>query len=106
MTQTPRDHGGGIDAARRKYGGCRIAWADLSTGINPVPFTPRPVRLDDWTALPDTQAMATLTGHARRFWRVPAQADIVAAPGASALIAQIPGLAAAGKVHVPQPTYN
>ena len=38
MTALKRDHGGGIDAARALYGGARIAWVDLSTGINPVAY--------------------------------------------------------------------
>ena len=34
----PADHGGGLDAARRRFGGARADWIDLSTGINPLPF--------------------------------------------------------------------
>ena len=43
---------------------------------------------------------------ARAAWGVPGDADILAAPGASALIARLPGLAARGAVHIPGPTYN
>ena len=32
------DHGGGIDAAAARFGGARVDWLDLSTGINPRPY--------------------------------------------------------------------
>ncbi len=101
-----RDHGGGIDAAIERFGGTRAEWADLSTGINPVPYPVAPIAPDVWAALPDRRANMELLTAARRFWRVPDEAGLVAAPGASAIIARLPGLRAAGAVHVPCPTYN
>ena len=101
----PRDHGGGIDAARARYGGARQAWLDLSTGINPVPYPLTALPADAWTALPDADALQGLTDAARMFWQVPDGARIVAAPGASALIARLPWLNA-GPAHIPAPTYN
>jgi len=47
-----------------------------------------------------------LIAAARAFWDVPEGAAVLAAPGASALIARLPGLMAAGRVHIPGPTYN
>ncbi|MEQ9257922.1 MAG: threonine-phosphate decarboxylase CobD [Roseovarius sp.] len=101
-----RDHGGGVDAAAARWGGPREAWIDLSTGINPVPY-PLP-RLPEscWAALPDQGAQTALTEAARGFWNVPDDAAILAAPGASSLIAKIPALVAPGCVHIPGPTYN
>jgi cobalamin biosynthetic protein CobC len=101
-----RDHGGGIDAAVKEFGGTRAEWIDLSTGINPVPYPVPPLSNDAWAALPDMGLVNTLTAHARRFWNVPDTATILAAPGASALIAQIPRLTAPASVHIPGPTYN
>ena len=102
----PADHGGGLDAARRRFGGARADWIDLSTGINPVPF-PRPdLPADCWTSLPDQGALDDLLAAARQVWRVPDGAAIVAAPGTSALIAQLPGTVPAGRVRIPGPTYN
>ena len=101
----PRDHGGGLDAARHRYGGARARWLDLSTGINPVPYPVGCVDADAWTALPDTGAMDRLIAAARAFWGVPDGATILAAPGASAIIAQMPGLAD-GAAYIPGPTYN
>ncbi|MGA9433969.1 MAG: hypothetical protein WBV62_07025 [Roseobacter sp.] len=106
MTGIQRDHGGGIDVARAAFGAQRIGWADLSTGTNPVPYTVPAFNQDVWTALPDTSAMSKLCAAARRFWYIPPDAAIVAAPGASAIIAQIPTLHTRGCVHIPAPTYN
>ena len=106
LTDIQRDHGGGIDAARLAFGGARIGWADLSTGINPQPYPLPTFAAEVWTALPDTAAMDALCAAARQFWNVPPAAAIMAAPGASALIAQIPALRAPGRVHIPAPTYN
>lgn len=101
-----RDHGGGIDAAIQRFGGGRIGWADLSTGINPLPYPVPKLPENTWNALPDTAAMDALCSAARQSWHVPDGADILPAPGASALIAQIPSLCPPGSVHIPGPTYN
>lgn len=89
-----------------RFGGTRSDWADLSTGINPVPYPVPALSNAAWTALPDATATAGLEAAARRFWNVPDGADVLAAPGASALIAQMPRLAQAGSVAIAGPTYN
>ncbi|MEM7710427.1 MAG: aminotransferase class I/II-fold pyridoxal phosphate-dependent enzyme, partial [Pseudomonadota bacterium] len=99
-----RDHGGGLDAARARYGGER--WIDLSTGINPEPYPLPDVPDRAWAALPDRHAEDALLTAARTFWRVPDDAAILAAPGASALIARLPTIAPSGPIHIPGPTYN
>ena len=106
QVQSKRDHGGGIDAAIATYGGTRADWLDLSTGINPVPYPIPQLAHDAWTALPDSGAFAQIEAQARHFWNVPSDAACLVAPGASAIIARIPSLAAAGQVHIPSPTYN
>jgi cobalamin biosynthesis protein CobC len=100
------DHGGGIDAAIARYGGARAGWLDLSTGINPVPYPVPDLPEDAWTALPDAGAFDAIYAAARAFWQVPDGAGILAAPGASALIARIPSLAPPGRVEITAPTYN
>lgn len=104
--QQARDHGGGIDAALARWGGARGEWIDLSTGINPEPYPVGDVPGAAWTALPDAGAQARLIAAARAFWDVPEELEIVAAPGASAIIAALPGLWPVGRVDVPGPTYN
>ena len=101
-----RDHGGGLDAAVAQYGGRKEDWIDLSTGINPRPFPIPELSSADWMALPDRAAVRRLVTAARSFWKVPDGAEIVPAPGASALIATIPGLWPASSVTINQPTYN
>ena len=101
-----RDHGGGVDDAAARFGGARSDWIDLSTGINPVPYPLPPFSARDWTALPDRAASDALCAAARAFWRVPEGAAILAAPGASSLIARLSALAPPGRVHIPAPTYN
>ena len=101
-----RDHGGGLDAAVARFGGPRAAWIDLSTGINPVPYPLPDLPPATWTALPDTLATNALEKAARAFWQIPDGAAVLAAPGASALIARIPALMPAATVAIPGPTYN
>lgn len=101
-----RDHGGGIDAAAARHGGTRAEWLDLSTGINSVPYQVGPLAGDSWTALPDARAMERLVMAARRVWSAPDDADVIAAPGASALIARLPALHPPARVAIPGPTYN
>ena len=101
-----RDHGGGLDAAIARYGGDRAGWLDLSTGINPVPYPMPQLPADAWTALPDKGAFEKLYARARSFWNVPEGADIIAATGASAIIAAIPRILPKGSVYIPGPTYN
>ncbi len=102
----PRDHGGGLDAAIARHGGARADWIDLSTGINPQPYPLPPLSDDSWRALPDRGAFDRLERAARAFWRLPDEAAILAAPGASALIARLPAVLPGRKVDIPGPTYN
>ncbi|CUK16160.1 Threonine-phosphate decarboxylase [Ruegeria denitrificans] len=104
--RTARDHGGGLDGAIASYGGTRTDWMDLSTGINPRPYQVSGLIPSDWTELPDHGAFERLTEAARHFWSVPDGAAILPAPGASAVIARMPALAALGRVQITTPTYN
>ncbi|MCI2399763.1 threonine-phosphate decarboxylase [Aliiroseovarius subalbicans] len=101
-----RDHGGGLDAAIAQYGGVRSDWLDLSTGINPHAYPVGDVPAGAWQQLPDRSAFDRLEKAARAFWSVPDDAAVLAAPGASSIIARIPTLAAPGVVDIPAPTYN
>lgn len=100
------DHGGGLDAAIAEYGGDRADWLDLSTGINPLSYPIPPIAAAAWQDLPDKSASDDLETAARTFWNIPTDAAVLAAPGASSLIARIPTLAPAATVHIHTPTYN
>ncbi len=106
MAQQGRDHGGGLDAAMAQFGGTRADWIDLSTGINPCAYPVPDFPAHCWTDLPDATAQNTVLEAAREFWAVPVGADIVAAPGVSALIARLPALAQQSAVGIVKPTYN
>ncbi len=101
-----RDHGGNLDAAVARFGGAPEDWLDLSTGINPVPYPVSSISSEHWTRLPDIHAQLQLLDAARTFWSVPAEAAVLAAPGASALIARIPDLLSRRTVEISMPTYN
>ncbi|WP_099825626.1 aminotransferase class I/II-fold pyridoxal phosphate-dependent enzyme [Oceaniglobus indicus] len=106
MTGATRDHGGGIDAAAARWGGARAQWIDLSTGINPSPYPLPSLPPEAWNALPDHGAQTALEDAARRFWQVPDTASVLAAPGASALIAQLPHALCGDRVAIRPDTYN
>ncbi len=106
MSAAVCDHGGGLDAALSEFGGARGDWIDLSTGINPRPYPLGTFSPGDWQQLPDQEAMDGLLDAARAFWNVPDGAGIIAAPGASALIARVPALTPGGKVAIAEKTYS
>ncbi len=106
IDQTSADHGCDIDAAISRFGGERSDWLDLSTGINRVPYPLPRLQAPVWRDLPDAVATAALEKAAREFWAVPADAAVLAAPGASSLIARIPSLMPPATVAIPGPTYN
>ncbi len=89
-----------------QFGGARRDWIDLSTGINPHPYDVSGLQPSDWMELPDHGAFERLSEAARAFWNVPDGAEILPAPGASAVIARIPALAPTGRVQITMPTYN
>ncbi len=89
-----------------QFGGARRDWIDLSTGINPQPYDVSGLQPSDWLELPDHGAFERLSEAAREFWNIPDRAEILPAPGASAVIARIPALAPTGRVQITMPTYN
>ncbi len=101
-----QSHGGGIDAAARRYGGRREEWLDLSTGINPHAYQVPKLAPDLFRALPDLGAKEALVSAARAFWSVPEGAAVLPVPGLSSVIGRLPTLAAADRVAIPGPTYN
>lgn len=103
---TFRDHGGNLDAAIERFGGEKSDWIDLSTGISPWSYPIRDTPDVAWQALPDARKSAQLVAAAQSFWNIPEKAAILAAPGASSIIARIPALRPPGRVRIDGPTYN
>ncbi|WP_353186436.1 threonine-phosphate decarboxylase CobD [Bosea sp. (in: a-proteobacteria)] len=98
-------HGGDLATARALFPEAPQPWVDLSTGINPIPYPLPALPLSLWTRLPGADDEAALIAAARKAYRVPAQAGIVAAPGTQILIELLPRLAPAGPVAILGPTY-
>lgn len=78
MTNPWMWHGGGVEAAKRHFGGAD--WLDLSTGMNPDPWPGAEDIAIDWQRLPDTDALRRLEEVAARFFGV-APEHVCAVPG-------------------------
>lgn len=102
-------HGGDLGRARALFPAAPEPWIDLSTGINPIPYPLPALPLSLWQRLPAADDEAALLAAARKAYRVPVDAGIVAAPGTQILIDLLPGvvpdLVGAGPVAVLGPTY-
>ncbi|MGR3493824.1 threonine-phosphate decarboxylase CobD [Citreimonas sp.] len=101
---SPRDHGGDLDAAIRRFGGAARDWLDLSTGINPAAYPVPPLSAEAFTRLPDRSAMDALARAAQQAYG--ALVPAIAFNGAQGAIQAIPHLHAPGRAAVVSPTYN
>jgi cobalamin biosynthesis protein CobC len=100
-------HGGDLTEAMARYGGTPSMWLDLSTGINPRPWPiPADLPADVWQRLPSRAAEQALIAAAREAYAVPADAEVIAAPGTQSLIQWLPQLARGGAVAIVEPTYG
>ncbi|KAF2990675.1 threonine-phosphate decarboxylase CobD [Methylocystis sp. MJC1] len=102
---SPIAHGGRLDAARRAYPNAPEPWIDLSTGINPTPYSLPVIAPEAWTRLPDEAAFASLEAAARAAYRAPRDCAIVAGAGAQAFIQLLPRVFPARRVGVLDFTY-
>jgi len=99
-------HGGDLAEAIARHGGAREEWLDLSTGINPRPWSMPNFDQTLWHRLPSRADEAALRDAARKAYQVPVAVDVVAAPGTQSLIQWLPHLAAPGAIAVVGPTYS
>ncbi|MCA6108687.1 threonine-phosphate decarboxylase CobD [Bradyrhizobium cenepequi] len=100
-------HGGDLTEAIARHGGEPADWLDLSTGINPWPWTiPHPIPGSAWTRLPSRADEQDLLAAAREAYGAPDDAGIAAAAGTQTLIQWIPYLAGPGAVAIVTPTYG
>lgn len=89
MTESWAWHGGGLEAAKRRFGGAD--WIDLSTGINPHPWPGAAALTICWHHLPDPEALTRLeTTAASRFGVDPGH--VCAVPGTEIGLRLIGGL--------------
>lgn len=85
-------HGGRVTEAARTYGGDPAEWLDLSTGLNPLPWS-GVVAPIDWSALPDPDALAALEAAAARHFGA-APELVCAVPGSETALRLLAGLLA------------
>lgn len=110
MNQTPLPllpaHGGNLAWAEQFFGIPEEGWLDLSTGINPIPYSDIGVSSDALTRLPSSAALDGLLDAARKAYDMPTQVALCPAPGTQALIQLLPMLHPAQLVAVLSPTYS
>jgi cobalamin biosynthetic protein CobC len=95
-------HGGGLEAARRHFGGGD--WLDLSTGINPHPwpgFADVPI---DWQRLPEPEGLADLEAAAAAHFGC-APRHVCAVPGTEVAL-RLVGQHVGGPAHHRAATYR
>jgi cobalamin biosynthetic protein CobC len=102
----PLWHGGDLGETRRLFPEAHEPRIDLSTGINPVPYPLPALPASLWQRLPAAADEEALLAAARRAYRVPHRAGIVAAPGTQILIDLLPRLVPSKTCAVVGPTYD
>ncbi len=101
-----RKHGGNVSAAAAEFGVPVEDWLDLSTGINPTTYSSTDLADDVLRNLPTPGEVEELLAAARSFYRVPAHAGIIAAPGTQAILQTLPRQTPKSNIAVLSPTYN
>lgn len=94
------EHGGQIRAAAARYGIAVEDWLDLSTGINPLPFSPPEIPLAAWARLPQEQD--GLEEAAAHYYGTP---DLLPVSGSQAAIQLLPHLRNSCRAGVLHPGY-
>lgn len=99
-------HGGDLDQARVRFPGAPEPWIDLSTGINPEPYSVPDLGEDVWARLPQPSDVRRLQEAARRRYGAQRADQVTCAPGTQAIIQVLPTLVPPGAVQVLGPTYG
>jgi cobalamin biosynthetic protein CobC len=98
-------HGGGLEAARRRFPEAPEPWLDLSTGINALPYPVGALSAAAFSRLPEASSIASLEAAAARAFSVGGAAEAIAAPGTQSLIQILPRLLPARTVAILGFTY-
>jgi cobalamin biosynthetic protein CobC len=86
------ERSGRLDVARALYPEAPEPWVDLSAAISPWGYPAPAISADDIRRLPDAAALQALEATARRAYRAPPAADVVAVPGVDAGLSVLPWL--------------
>lgn len=97
-------HGGGLEAARARFGEGAEPWLDLSTGINPRPWPGAERMTIDWHRLPEPEALAALEQAAADHFGVPAD-RVCALPGTEIGL-RLVGRLLGGRIYAVRPSYG
>ncbi len=101
------EHGGRLDMARLAFPSAPEPWIDLSTGISPWAYPIPKIEEAQWHRLPPPSALEKLIASARRAYRAPQAAAVVALPGADLGLCLIPWLfRTSRRVAILGPTYS
>jgi cobalamin biosynthetic protein CobC len=102
----PLPHGGDLGAARRLFPDAPEPFIDLSTGINPNPYSLPRLPAELFARLPDAAATTRLAAAAATSYGAPSAAHVVPAPGTQILLGLVAGLVRPGRAVILSPTYN
>jgi cobalamin biosynthetic protein CobC len=99
-------HGGRLREATAAHPGAPRPWLDLSTGINPEPWSGPRASAEDLRRLPDPSALAELEAVAAQAFDVADAGRVVAVAGAETALRLLPGLIGGGEVALLAPIYG
>lgn len=100
-----RHHGGRLNAAMRAYPHAPTPWLDLSTGINPRPWSPPEALAVDSGPLPSVDALAKLEEAAARFFGAPPE-RFAAVPGSELALRLLGVLGLPAPIVACEPSYG
>jgi cobalamin biosynthetic protein CobC len=99
-------HGGRLTAAMTRFPAAPRPWLDLSTGINPEPWTGPRAPLGALSRLPDPADLTALEAAAARAFGVEDPRRVAATAGAEAGLRWIARLLPARTIQIVSPTYS
>ena len=99
-------HGGDLKLAMEEFGAKDEGWIDLSTGVNKNHYPNIDISTTAATNLPSSNDNEGLLESARRFYKVNAFSQIIAAPGTQSILQNIPPIFPNRKVAIFSPTYG